>query len=138
MALLIDADAPDSSRLSFLERRLPCLLPLGDAIPGLWRLDRTDLELFAVLLGSILTAWVLSLASGSLFTVFGYWDGPNYVYVARTWYSIPPNNPWTVSLRYPPSYFACHFPGFPLVIRLFTFLTSGCYWTGDLLAVLFC
>jgi hypothetical protein len=138
MAVLIDDDAQDSSHLSLLERALPCLAPLSDPIPGLWRFDRTDLELSAALLGSILVAWVLSLASGSVFTLFGYWDGPNYVYIARTWYSIPGDNPWTISLRYPPSYFACHFPGFPLVIRLFTFLTFGCYWTGDLLAILFC
>ncbi|EAY12479.1 hypothetical protein TVAG_128930 [Trichomonas vaginalis G3] len=66
-----------------------------------------------------------------------YWDGPNYVYAAKTLYKIPPNNPWTRAFRYPPSYFACHLPGYPLLIRFFATITLNCYWLGYVLAILF-
>jgi hypothetical protein len=61
MALLIDPDVPDASGLSYFKRWLSCLLPLDNTIPDLWWFDRTDLKLSAVLLGSILAAWVRRL-----------------------------------------------------------------------------
>lgn len=50
-----------------------------------------------------------------------YWDGPDYIYVAKTLYNIPVNNPFE-AYNLKPSYFACHLPLYPLLIRLFSFL----------------
>lgn len=46
------------------------------------------------------------------------WGGPNDLYAGATLYDIRPYNPWTPHFRFPESYFACHLPGDPLVIRL--------------------
>jgi len=50
-----------------------------------------------------------------------YWDGPDYLYVAKTLYNIPVHNPFE-SYNLTPAYFACHLPLYPLLIRLFSFL----------------
>lgn len=47
-----------------------------------------------------------------------HWDGPNYMYVAKTLYNIPESHPFT-AYDLPPRYFACHLPLYPLLIRLF-------------------
>jgi len=51
-----------------------------------------------------------------------YWDGPNYIEVAKTLYHIPLNHPFT-SYGTTQAYFACHLPMYPLFIRLFSFMT---------------
>jgi len=53
--------------------------------------------------------------------LFRYWDGPNYLYVARTLYDIPAQHPF-VFYKTTPAYFACHLPFYPLLIRLFSYL----------------
>ena len=50
-----------------------------------------------------------------------YWDGPNYLYVAKTLYDIPAEHP-LADYGEPPGYFACHLPLYPLAIRLLSFL----------------
>jgi hypothetical protein len=65
-----------------------------------------------------------------------YWDGPNYVYAGATLYNIPQRNPWTNGFGYPPSYFACHLPGYPLVIRVCALLCFGNYVIGFHLSIL--
>jgi hypothetical protein len=50
-----------------------------------------------------------------------YWDGPNYLYVAKTLYDIPADHP-LAAYGNPPAYFACHLPVYPLAIRLLSFL----------------
>lgn len=50
-----------------------------------------------------------------------YWDGPNYMYIAKTLYDIPEGHPFT-PYKTTPAYFACHLPLYPLLIRLFAFL----------------
>ena len=50
-----------------------------------------------------------------------YWDGPNYLYVAKTLYDIPADHPLG-AYGNPPAYFACHLPVYPLAIRLLSFL----------------
>lgn len=67
--------------------------------------------------------------------IFRYWDGPNYLYVARTLYDIPASHPF-VPYNTTPAYFACHLPLYPLLIRLFS-LPLG-YLGGMLAATLFC
>ena len=53
--------------------------------------------------------------------LFRHWDGPNYLYVARTLYQIPVDHPF-VSYKTTQAYFACHLPLYPLLIRLFSYL----------------
>ncbi len=53
--------------------------------------------------------------------LFRHWDGPNYMYVARTLYQIPVDHPF-VSYSTTPAYFACHLPLYPLLIRLSSYL----------------
>jgi len=67
-----------------------------------------------------------------------YLDGQNYVYAAKTFYKIPPNNPWTLYFNFPPYYFACHLPGYPLVIKFFSIIFFNCYYVGNVLAIVFC
>lgn len=67
--------------------------------------------------------------------IFRYWDGPNYLYVAKTLYNIPIDHPF-VPYNTTPAYFACHLPLYPLVIRLFA-LPLG-YLSGMLTATMFC
>lgn len=51
-----------------------------------------------------------------------YWDGPNYMEVAKTLYNVPVNHPFT-PYGTTPAYFACHLPLYPLLIRIFAFMT---------------
>ncbi len=54
-------------------------------------------------------------------TVYRFWDGPNYLTVARTLYDIRPDNP-LLAYVYRPTYFLTHLPLYPLVVRAFAFL----------------
>lgn len=63
--------------------------------------------------------------------LFRYWDGPNYLYVARTLYDIPADHPFT-PYNTTPAYFACHLPLYPLLIRLFSYAMG---YTGGMIAV---
>ena len=51
-----------------------------------------------------------------------YWDGPNYLYVAKTLYNIPANHPFT-PYKTTAAYFACHLPLYPMLIKTFSFLS---------------
>jgi hypothetical protein len=53
--------------------------------------------------------------------VYRFWDGPNYLNVARTLYAIRPDNP-LLAYVYRPTYFLTHLPLYPLAVRLFSFL----------------
>ncbi|HYB54309.1 MAG TPA: glycosyltransferase 87 family protein, partial [Thermoanaerobaculia bacterium] len=53
--------------------------------------------------------------------VYRFWDGPNYLTVARTLYDIRPDNP-LLAYIYRPTYFLTHLPLYPLAIRFFSFL----------------
>jgi hypothetical protein len=64
-----------------------------------------------------------------------YWDGPPYMYVAKTLYRVPADHPF-VPYDLPAWYFANHLPGYPLLIRLFTILTLGAYPAAMILATL--
>ena len=57
---------------------------------------------------------------GRMETVYRFWDGPNYLTVARTLYAVRPDNPL---LRYvqTPTYFLTHLPLYPLLVRAFSF-----------------
>lgn len=53
--------------------------------------------------------------------MFRFWDGPNYLYVARTLYDIPVDHPFT-AYKTTPAYFACHLPLYPILIRLLSYV----------------
>lgn len=72
---------------------------------------------------------------GSMDKVYRYWDGPPYMYVAKTLYFVPADHPF-VPHELPPSYFANHLPLYPLLIRALTLLTLGSYPAAMILATL--
>lgn len=87
--------------------------------PGFWTLEKGEWVLYLLNILFIVVVWIIGLAGpAGAPGVLSYWDGPNYIYAGLTLYRIPDDNPWTLGFKYPPSYFACHFPGLPLVIRL--------------------
>jgi hypothetical protein len=58
---------------------------------------------------------------GRMETVYRFWDAPNYLTVARTFYAIRPDNPLLAYVYYP-SYFLRHLPLYPAAVRAFAFL----------------
>ncbi len=68
---------------------------------------------------SILLVWAPFL--GDMRTICRYLDGPMYMYVAATLYSIPADSPLH-AMPLPDFYYACHLVVFPLLIRAFSFL----------------
>ena len=48
--------------------------------------------------------------------VYRFWDGPNYLTVARTLYDVRPDNP-LLAYVYKPTYFLTHLPFYPLCVR---------------------
>jgi hypothetical protein len=64
-----------------------------------------------------------------------YWDGPPYMYIAKTLYHVPADHPF-VAYDLPHWYFANHLPGYPLLIRLFAVFTLGNYVAAMVLATI--
>lgn len=65
----------------------------------------------------------LGFPSTNLETVFANYDGPNYMVIAKCWYQkdcIAKN----YSLPMPLEYYPAHLPGFPLLIKYFSFYTT--------------
>jgi hypothetical protein len=93
-------------------------------------IGRQDLIAFSAMLFVTLGTWLSVAMSGPFSSVLAYWDGPNYLYAGVTLYNIPPYNPWTRNFNYPPSYFACHLPGYPLLIRLCSLFCVNNYVLG--------
>lgn len=69
------------------------------------------------------------LLDGKMNIVYGYWDGPNYAFLAKSLYNVAPDHPLSPYTK--PEYFAAHLPLYPLSIRLFAFM-------GHNNAMLFC
>lgn len=63
----------------------------------------------------------LPFLGGDAGVLVRYWDGPNYILVAKTLYDIPADHALAVYGN-PPAYFACHLPLYPAAIRLLSFL----------------
>lgn len=103
-----------------------------------WTINYEDFFCFAVFLSVTLSIWVATEITGGIKSILAYWDGPNYVFAAMTLYDISQKNPWTKYFNYKPDYFACHLPGFPLIIRIFSFFTCSNYEYADYLSILFC
>lgn len=77
--------------------------------------------------------WNIPVPSDGMQTVVANYDGPLYIVVAKSLYNkeIITQN---FSFNLPYEYYAAHFPLYPLIIRLFSYLT-GFAW-GSLLATL--
>ena len=52
--------------------------------------------------------------------VYRFWDGPNYLTVARTLYDVRPDNP-LLAYVYTPTYYLTHLPLYPLCVRALSF-----------------
>lgn len=103
---------------------------------GFWKISKSDLICFSAMLVSTFTVWTGVYFKGSFSEILKYWDGPNYLYVAMTNYDIPIKNPWSVYYKYPPSYFACHLPGYPFLIKICSFMCFGNYTYGFHLSII--
>lgn len=53
---------------------------------------------------------------GRMTEVYRFWDGPNYLTIARTLYDVRPDNPLLAYVR-EPRYFFVHLPMYPLLVR---------------------
>jgi len=53
--------------------------------------------------------------------VYRFWDGPNYLTVARTLYDVRPDNP-LLAYVYTPTYFLTHLPLYPLCVRALSWI----------------
>jgi hypothetical protein len=86
-----------------------------------WRLPAlgTRAQAALLVLSSLLPTLLLYAQHLNDFSVvLRYWDGPNYLEVAKTLYNVPEDHPF-VEAETTPAYFACHLPLYPLLIRLF-------------------
>ncbi|HMD81421.1 MAG TPA: hypothetical protein VKE92_08960, partial [Anaerolineales bacterium] len=63
-----------------------------------------------------------------------HYDGPFYMYIAKTFYQIPVDHPFRESL--PPIYYAAHLPLYPVLIRALTLITAGNYPLAMVMATL--
>jgi hypothetical protein len=97
--------------------------PWSPSRPGLW--------LALAMLGSIAAVQLRFLDDPSI--VSRYWDGPLYLYVAKTLYQVPLDHPFR-AWGHEPSYFAVTFPLYPLLIRACSWVTFGHYPLAMLLA----
>ena len=68
--------------------------------------------------GSFLVYWPFL---GDMSTVYRFWDGPNYLTVARGLYEIRPDNP-LLAYVHDPKFFASYLPLYPMLVRLLAFV----------------
>ena len=101
-----------------------------------WSLSKTDLLCFLIMIIPTLLIWTVTSYKTSIKTILKYWDGPNYIYAAITLYRIPEDYIWKRYFNYDPSYFACHLPGYPMLIRICSFICFGNYVYGAFLSIL--
>jgi hypothetical protein len=67
--------------------------------------------------------------------IYRYWDGPHYMYLAKTLYQVPADHPFQ-PYNLPPAYFATHLPAYPLLIRAVAVVTRSGYPVAMVLATL--
>ena len=101
-----------------------------------WHLNSEDLRPIGLMLFSIVAIWVFCAIFSTPTAPMDYWDGPNYLYAAITLYNIPKNNPWTIYFSYPQSYFACHLPGYPILIRIISTFVFNCFQFGYIITII--
>lgn len=79
-------------------------------------------KLIILVLFSLIPSFIIyALNLNDLSVIFRYWDGPNYIEVAKTLYDIPVDHPLK-PYGTTPAYFACHFH-YPFLLIIFSFMT---------------
>ena len=86
-----------------------------------------------VMIASTVLTWVPFFPDMN--AIYRHWDGPHYVYLAKTLYDVPVDHPF-VPYKLTPSYYAAHLPLYPLLIRVMSWLTLGHFLPAMLLATL--
>lgn len=102
---------------------------------SLWKFDDVDLRNLKYLVCFEAVCWALGVTNGSIYSALLVYDGPFYTYAAKTMYNIPKDWLFYQTNNMNPKYMACHFPGYPLVIKLCSILCLGSYSFGSLLAI---
>ncbi|HEV8232323.1 MAG TPA: hypothetical protein VGQ75_08235 [Thermoanaerobaculia bacterium] len=82
------------------------------------RLARPEVLLVAAAVAGSFLVYAPFLAHMS--DVYRFWDGPNYLTIARTLYDVQPDNPLLAYVR-TPRYFFVHLPMYPLLVRAVSF-----------------
>lgn len=82
-----------------------------------WYLQKEDIFPCGAMFLMTLFVFAMSIIFNDIYAPLCYWDGPNYLYAAKSLYNVPVDNPWGKYLSYPQYYLACHLPGYPLAIR---------------------
>jgi len=67
--------------------------------------------------------WKIPLPQDGMAVIVANYDGPLYLVIAKTFYN-PELIRWNFQFPLPIEYYSSHFPLFPLLIKLFAFLTS--------------
>ena len=70
--------------------------------------------------GSFLVYWPFR---ADMSAVYRFWDGPNYLTVAKTLYAVDPGNP-LLAYVYEPTYFLTHLPLYPLAVRALAWISG--------------
>lgn len=88
--------------------------------PGLsHKRELLDNKVLALAAMNVLATLIVYLPFlGKMDVIYRYWDGPLYMYVAKTLYDIPAATPFNL----PDYYYACHLALYPLLIRAFSFM----------------
>lgn len=121
--------------MSWIEHFFPSIFPVK--VPyHFWKFSRKDFICCLIQTSSILVFWIIWTIKEHHHSILSYWDSPNYIYCSITLYNIPPDNPWTSFFQSPRSYFSCHFPGFPLIIRIFSLITFRNFQLSTKLSIL--
>lgn len=95
---------------------------------------KTLFKLLLLIVLSTVVVWLPFAINGKMTEVFANYDGPNYVIIAKCWYNFDCiRNQFSLPL--PLNYYPAHFPGYPLLIRLFNFAFPG-WWAMVLVNVL--
>jgi Gpi18-like mannosyltransferase len=68
--------------------------------------------------------------------IYRHYDGPFYMYIAKTFYIIPPDHPFHQNI--PATYYASFFPLYPILIRVMTLFTIGNYPLAMIFTTLSC
>lgn len=68
--------------------------------------------------------WTIPLPTNGLATIVANYDGPLYIVVAKTFYNVS-DITQNYSFDLPGEYYAAHYPFFPMLIRLFSFIPGG-------------
>ncbi|MCI0606640.1 hypothetical protein L0156_26955, partial [bacterium] len=68
--------------------------------------------------------------------IYRHYDGPFYMYIAKTFYIVPEDHPFSKGL--PATYYSAHFPLYPILIRWMSLFTLGNYPLAMILTTLTC